>query len=85
MAGFFEPSFRFEKETVDKILENITVERMKALIRTTEGDRAYNYAGDQIENINLIGLDDSRIELITETEFPVAQFEEALLAAVIQR
>ena len=81
----FEPSFRFEKETVDKILENITVERMKALIRTTDGDRAYNYAGDQIENINLIGLDDTRIELITETEFPVAQFEEALLAAAIQR
>ncbi len=57
---------------------------MKALIRTTDGARIYNYAGDRVENQRLHDTQDSRIELITTKEFPVAEFEQALLAAAVK-
>ena len=80
----FEPAFRFERETIDKVLYSVPVTRMKALIRTTDGARIYNYAGDRVENQRLHDTQDSRIELITTKEFPVAEFEQALLAAAVK-
>lgn len=77
----FDPSFVFDRQTVSQFLKQISAERIKALLRTSEGNFGFNFAGDTIEESRLRTLDDSRIEIITSGDSPATEFENQLLAA----
>jgi hypothetical protein len=61
------------------LLEQTRVDRLKALIITSAGNKGFNYAGDDLEELTLRDLPDSRLELISSTEFDADVFEESLL------
>jgi hypothetical protein len=63
----------------------VQAERVKALLRTDEGDLGFNYAGDGLEELPLRPLDDNRIEVIAAENFRAAAFESQLLSAMISK
>ncbi len=77
----FDRSFVFDRQMVSLLLKQTSAERIKALLRTSEGNLGLNFAGDTIEKTRLPILDDSRIEVITRRDFPATQFEIQLLGA----
>jgi G3E family GTPase len=79
----FEHAFVFNRLAVTELIKSISAERVKALLRTNEGDLGFNYAGDSIAELKLRPLDDSRIELIATEEFLAADFETQLLSVMM--
>lgn len=77
----FRPETTFKEKVITALLNNYTVDRVKALLLTDAGAFGYNLAGDGVQRIPLDSLDDSRIEVIAAGEFPAAEFEAKLLAA----
>jgi hypothetical protein len=79
----FEHAFVFNRLAVTELIKSVSAERVKALVRTNEGDLGFNYAGDSITELKVRPLDDSRIELIATEDFLVADFETQLLSATV--
>ncbi len=77
----FESAFVFDRQAVIELLQSTGAERVKALFRTKEGDLAFNFAGDDVAELSLRILEDSRIEVIASAGFPAKAFEASLLAA----
>ncbi|MBL6689274.1 MAG: GTP-binding protein [Pseudomonadales bacterium] len=77
----FRPSFTFRRELLSELFFRFSVERLKALLKTDDGDIGYNFSGDSLTEIVLEPLDDSRIEIITGDDFDTAKFEQLLLLA----
>ena len=77
----FESAFVFDRGAVIDLLQSTGAERAKALFRTREGDLAFNFAGDNVAELSLSILEDSRIEVIASAGFPAEAFEASLLAA----
>ena len=78
----FRDSFVFDRKALATLIRGTSAERVKALIRTTEGHVGYNFSGERVEELMLRPLSDSRLELIADQDFSVAEFEAELLAAV---
>lgn len=81
----FEQSFVFSRLAVSELIQSVQAERVKALLRTDEGDLGFNYAGDGLEELPLRPLDDNRIEVIAAENFRAAAFESQLLSAMISK
>ena len=79
----FEHAFVFNRLAVTELIKSVSAERVKALVRTNEGDLGFNYAGDSITELKVRPLDDSRIELIATEDFLVADFETQLPSATV--
>ncbi|MFT5014797.1 MAG: G3E family GTPase [Dinoroseobacter sp.] len=75
----FESTFIFESNEVSALLERTKVDRLKALFITSTVNIGFNYAGDDLEELTLRDLPDSRIEIISSTGFDADAFEENLL------
>ena len=78
----FRDSFVFDRKALATLIRATSAERVKALIRTTEGHVGYNFSGERVEELMLRPLSDSRLELIADQDFSVTEFEAELLAAV---
>ncbi|MFT6518005.1 MAG: G3E family GTPase [Candidatus Azotimanducaceae bacterium] len=81
----FQQSFVFSRLAVSELIQSVQAERVKALLRTDEGDLGFNYAGDGLEELPLRPLDDNRIEVIAAENFRAAAFESQLLSAMISK
>lgn len=81
----FEQSFVFSRLAVSELIQSVQAERVKALLRTDEGDLGFNYAGDGLEELPLRPLDDNRIEVIAAENFRATAFESQLLSAMISK
>ncbi len=77
----FQPTFVFDEPTIVSLLQPPGAERVKALLRTSRGERSYNYAGDTVEVLSAGSLSDSRVEVIASAGFPAEAFEAKLLLA----
>ena len=77
----FESAFVFDRQAVIELLQSTGAERVKALLHTKESALAFNFAGDDVSELSLSILEDSRIEVIASAGFPAEAFEASLLAA----
>lgn len=77
----FQGDFAFEKKKVSALLQRTKVDRLKAIIKTQGGDVGFNFSGDDLEELTLRDISDSRIEVISNGGFDANDFEAALLDA----
>ena len=77
----FRPETTFKEKVITALLNNYTVDRVKALLLTDAGAFGYNLAGEEVQRVPLNSFNDSRIEVIAAGEFPAAEFEAKLLSA----
>ena len=78
----FRDSFVFDRKALATLIRGTSAERVKALIRTKEGHVGYNFSGEEVQELMLRPLSDSRLELIADRDFLLTDFEEKLLATV---
>ena len=81
----FEAGYRFSQAAIEALLNSTGAERIKAGVKTDAGDIGYNWAGDVLAEMPISGLEDSRVEVITQAAFAADKFESALLSAACQR
>lgn len=60
----FSAKFQFDQNTLFSFLSGINAERLKATFITNNGCYAYNLTRDALTELQLEGLDESRIEII---------------------
>jgi G3E family GTPase len=77
----FQGDFAFEKKKISALLQRTRVDRLKAIIKTPGGDVGFNFSGDDLEELTLRDISDSRIEVISNGGFDANDFEAALLDA----
>ena len=77
----FRGDFTFEKKKIIALIKRTKVERLKAIIKTQSGGIGFNFSGDDLEEISLREVPDSRFEIISSGGFNANDFEAALLSA----
>lgn len=77
----FHADFTFNRDAIAGLLKATRAERIKAIIKSDQGNVAFNSAEDSMEQFPLRDLEDSRLEIITTDEFDADAFETKLLAA----
>ena len=78
----FAPEKVFNYQQLISLLRRLQVERMKAVFITDEGQFGYNFTPDNIQEVALDDIEESRIELISKTVDD--ELELQLLACVKQ-
>ena len=84
-AGFaahgwlFSQDFVFDRDALEALMKATAAERIKAVVRTVDGNVGFNGTGEGLEVMTLRDLEDSRIEVIAGDDFPAEVFEAGLL------
>ena len=77
----FHPDTKFDSQKLNALFEPLQIERLKAVMKTEDGNKGFNYAGDALEALKLDDLADSRVEVISSSGFDAEAFEARLLDA----
>lgn len=78
----FEPKFEFDPDALFALFSGLAVERLKAVMITSEGINGYNLADGVLTIAELDEAGDSRVEVIAETESAWGDLEAQLTQAI---